>query len=159
MEMASLPLGRGLDLGDRTVQEKDDAAVSAALDAVIAVAESPVELRCVVIPRVDADLDDGRSPWRGRDQRLGRPHHRGADAEALKGWKDAEGPELDDAFGGRSLGRAADGLPVRQRQKEDDIGAVFGHCLSHVVGLDCLFAVPLKTIEIAVAERPNLDRE
>ena len=50
-------------------------------------------------------------------------------------------------------------LPVRERQKEENIVAVFGHCVSHVVRLDRLFAVPLKTIEIPVAERPNFDRE
>jgi hypothetical protein len=53
----------------------------------------------------------------------------------------------------------SDRLPVRERQNEDDIVALFGHCLTHVVRLDRLFAVPLKTIEIPVPERPNLDRE
>ena len=61
-------LRRGLDLGDRTAQEKDEVAVSAALGALVVVAEPPVELRGVVIPLLDADLDDGRSAWRGRNQ-------------------------------------------------------------------------------------------
>jgi hypothetical protein len=66
----SVPLCRGLDLGDRTAQQKDDFAVSAALGALVVVAEPPIELRRVVIPLVDADLDDGRSARRGRNQRI-----------------------------------------------------------------------------------------
>lgn len=50
-------------------------------------------------------------------------------------------------------------VPVRERQKEENIVALFGHCVPHVVRLDRLFAVPLKTIEIPVAEGPNLDRK
>jgi hypothetical protein len=46
-----------LDLGDRAAQEKNDFAVSAALDALVAVTEPTVELRRVVIPLLDADLD------------------------------------------------------------------------------------------------------
>jgi hypothetical protein len=45
-------------------EEKDDLTVSAALDTVIAVSESPVELRRVVIPLIHADLEHGRAPWR-----------------------------------------------------------------------------------------------
>jgi hypothetical protein len=151
-----------LALGDRTAQEKDDFAVSAALRALVVIAKPPVELRRIVVPLLDADLDDGRSAWRGRNQRLGRPHHRGADTETLKRWKNAEGPEMDDPFLRLTTeveAEPSDRLPVRERQKEDDFVAVFGHCLSHVIRLDRLFAVPLKTIEIPVAERPNFERE
>ena len=155
-------LGRRFDVGDPTAQEKDDLTISTVLDIVIAVAESPVELRRLVIPLVDADLDHRRPPWRRRDERLGRPDHRCADAEALKRWKDAEGPEMDDAFRRLSAeveAEPSNGLPVRKRQKEEDIVASLGHCLSHVVGLDRLLAVPLKAVEIPVAERSNLDQE
>ena len=153
---------RGLDLGDRTAQEKDDFARSAALGALVVVAETPVELRRAVIPLLDADLDDRRSAWRGRNQQLGCPHHCSADTETLKRWKNAEGPEMDDPFLRLTTeveAEPSNRLPVRERKEEDDIVASFGHCLSQVVRLDRLFAVPLKTIEIPGAERPNLDRE
>jgi hypothetical protein len=50
--------------------------------------------------------------------------HRGADAETLKRWKEAEGPEMDDAFGrlaAEGEAQSSDRLPVRQRHEEDDI--------------------------------------
>src|SRR4051794_11011773 len=106
------------------------------LDAFIAVAESPVELRRVSIPLIDSDLDDGSSPGRGSNQQLGRPHDRGADPETLKRRKNAEGPEMDDAFlrlPAEVDAESSDRLPVRQRQKKDDIVASFGRRLSHVV--------------------------
>jgi hypothetical protein len=50
-------------------------------------------------------------------------------------------------------------LPVRQPRAGRGLVASFGYRGSHVVGLDRLLAVPRETIEIAVAERPNLDGE
>src|SRR5919199_3295140 len=151
-----------LDLRDPTAEEKDALAVAAALAAGIAIAEPPVELRRVVIPLVDADLDDGCASRRRSDERFGVAHQRRTDAQALKRGKHAEGPEMDDAF--RCLSpevdsESPDRPPVRQCEEEDDRVASFGDGLSEVVGLDRLLAVPLEPVEISLAERPNLDRE
>jgi hypothetical protein len=50
-------------------------------------------------------------------------------------------------------------LPVRQPRAGRGPRRLVRHRRSHVLGLDRLLAVPLETIEIALAERPNLDGE